>query len=116
LERSSTVYALVSLWQMPEEPWNELRPAIEGGIGMLIGRTPGVIDGYWTYEPANSKAIAFILLETADHAYDLRNALEGHMEMSEQGGIDLELIRVQEIVAHLAVEGRSIDPAWSGAT
>ena len=37
----------------------------------------------------------------AEHAHDLKNAIESHMDSREHTKVQLELIRVQEIVAHM---------------
>ena len=93
------MYALVSLWQMPDQPRNRLLDEIEERIAALMAPVHGVLDAYWTYEPTNGKSVAFILLETADQAYDLRNAFERRIESTDAPRIELEMIRVQEIVA-----------------
>jgi hypothetical protein len=95
------VHALVSLWQWTEIPGDELPPELERSIASLVRQSPGYAEGYWTYERANGKSIGFVLLETAEQAHDLKNAIESHMEVQGQRGIRLEMIRVQEIVTHL---------------
>jgi hypothetical protein len=100
------LYALISLWQMPEEPEGRLQPLIGGSAASVIDSSPGVIEGYWTFEPSNGKSVGLVLLETASQAYDLRNALEHLMEERNEGGFELELIRVQEVVARLGSERR----------
>jgi hypothetical protein len=101
MERRQTVYALLALWQLPEEPWDHLLPQLEAGLTPLISGAAGVVEGYWTYEPANGKSVALVLLETADHAYDLRNTLERHMESGREPAIELEMLRVQRVMARL---------------
>lgn len=105
------MYLLISLWQMPEEPWGRLQPLMEGGIVSEIDRAPGVIEGYWTFEPFNGKSIGLVLLHTADQAYDLRNALEHLMEEQLEEGVELEMIRVQEVMVSLTSESNSAGQA-----
>jgi hypothetical protein len=80
---------------------DEPPPKLEQPIVSLIRESPGFVEGYWTYESANGKSVGFCLLETAEHAHDLRNTIETHMEGRDHVGLELEMIRVQEIVAHV---------------
>jgi hypothetical protein len=95
------VHALVSWWQLPENHANRSLPELEPLIVALVRRAPGFIDGYWTFERVNCKSVGFTLLDTAEHAHDLRNAIESHVDSREQATVQLEMIRVQEIVAHM---------------
>jgi hypothetical protein len=108
------MYALVTLWQLPEAPFDGLPPQPEQAIVSLFRQSPGFVEGYWTYERANGKSIGFILLETADHAHDLKNALESRMEGQDNLGVQLEMIRVQEIVAYVPADGASVATATTG--
>ena len=99
------MYALVSLWQLPNVPWDELLPQVDQEIVTFARQAPGVVAGYWTYERTTSKSVGFILLETAEQAHDLKSAIESHMERQDHPGIQLEMVRVQEIVNQLSAPG-----------
>jgi hypothetical protein len=111
--RRQTMYALVSWWQLPETRSRESLPELEPAIVPLVRESPGFVESYWTYERSNGKSVGFTLLDTPEHAHDLKNAIECHMESREHPAALLEMIRVQEIVAHVparrgpADEGRS---------
>lgn len=98
------MYALVSLWQLIQAHDDALLPQLEHPIGPLVRRSPGVVESYWTYEHANGKSVGFTLLDSAEHAHDLRNALESQMEAQDHLSIHLEMTRVQEVVAHVPAE------------
>lgn len=102
------MHALVSWWQLPEtcrggSPLDFDPPMVD-----LIRESPGFMESYWTYERSNGKSVGFTLLDTAEHAHDLRNAIESHVERHIEGNVQprirLEMIRVHEITAHTAVE------------
>jgi hypothetical protein len=95
------MYALVSWWQLPETGCGDSLPQLEPAIVPLLRESPGFVEGYWTYERSNGKSVGFTLLDTAEHAHDLKNAIETHMESQERPAAQLEMIRVQEIVTHL---------------
>lgn len=101
------MYAVVSLWQLLEAHDDGTLPQLEHPIGPLVRRCPGYLQSYWTYEHANGKSVGFTLLDTAEHAQDLKHALKRHMEARDYSGIHLEMIRVQEIVAYVLAEARS---------
>jgi len=92
------VYALVTLWQLAELPAGDRPPEPEGSVVSMVRSSPGFIEGFWTFERGNGKSFGFIILETADHARDLKNAIEYRMETERTDGLQLEMIRVQEIV------------------
>jgi hypothetical protein len=101
------MFALVSLWQLPEASLDQPLPELEQRSVALVMHSPGVIEGFWTYERANGKSVGFTLLDTAEHARDLKNAIESHVEAQDHLGVQLEMIRVQEIVIRLAAESAS---------
>jgi hypothetical protein len=77
--RRRRMYALVSLWQLPDGPWDELQPQVDQEILSFARQAPGVVAGYWTYERTTSKSVGFILLKTAEQAHYLKSAIESHM-------------------------------------
>ena len=95
------MHAVLSWWQLPEVRRDESVLKLEPSIEMLVERSPGFIEGYWTHERTRGKSVGFSLLDTAEHAHDLRNAVETHMESREHSAVQLEMIRVQEIIAHV---------------
>lgn len=98
------MYALVSLWQLPEVPWDELQPQLDQEIVSFARQSPGVVAGYWTYERTNGKSVGFVLLETAEQAHDLKNAIERYIEEQDHSSIHLEMLRVQAIVKQVSPE------------
>ncbi|MGI8826619.1 MAG: hypothetical protein ACR2JC_13405 [Chloroflexota bacterium] len=94
------MYALVSLWQLSDAYSGELMLQLEHPIVPFVRQSPGFVEGYWTHERSNGKSFGFMLLDAAEHAYDLKDAIESHMEGQDHPRAQLEMIRVQEIVAH----------------
>jgi hypothetical protein len=102
------------MWQLPEAPFDGLPPQLEQAIVSLVRQSPGFVESYWTCERANGKSIGFMLLETADHAHDLKNAIESRMEGQDSLSVHLEMIRVQEILAYVPADGASVATARTG--
>ena len=96
-----SVHALVSWWQLPRRHSRESVIELEPAIVPLALRSPGFVEAFWTYEPSNGKSVGFMLLRTAENARNLRDSIESHMEACDHSLVRLEMIRIQEIVAHL---------------
>jgi hypothetical protein len=92
------MFALVSLWQLPDTPRGAPDPPLHLPGAPLVRESPGYLEGYWTYERGNGKCVGFALLDSAQHAHDLRDAIESFMENQEHPAIQLEIIRVHEIM------------------
>jgi hypothetical protein len=103
------MYALVSWWQLPEGGHDEPMLEREPTIIPLVRDFPGFVESYWTYERSNAKSVGFTLIDTAEHAHDLKNAIETLMETQDQTTIRLEMIRVQEILSHVIVRPTKVD-------
>ncbi len=99
------MHALVSLWQLDEARFDELMEQLKQRIIPFVRQSPGFVEGYWTYDHANGKSGGFTVLDTADCALDLKNTVESQAETQSDPGVQLEMIRVQEIVAHVQAEG-----------
>jgi hypothetical protein len=86
----------------------------------LIRESPGFVESYWTYEHSNGKSMGFTLLDTSEHAHDLRNAVESriedHMEWDQPPRFQLEMIRVQEITAYMTLKQLNVEPAQTVGT
>jgi hypothetical protein len=91
------MYALVTLWQLSEGPPEEALPE---AVIRRARRAPGFIADFWTHERGNGKSFGIMVLDSADHAYELRFALEGDVEGEQHHGARLEMSRVQRIVLH----------------
>ncbi len=91
-------YALFSWWQLPGSARDKSLAVLLPEIVPLIRGAGGFLEGFWTYEPSNGKSVGFMLLDTAESAYELRNGIERHMEGQEGSAVRLEMIRVQEVV------------------
>ncbi len=94
------MYALVGMWQWRDVD-GELSRQPHQGLTALLRESPGFAGGFWTYERANGKSIGFLLLDSADHAHDLKNAIESHMEGEDSPGLRLEMLRVQEVMTQV---------------
>lgn len=91
------MYALVSLWQLPE---GDADGRLPGPAVHQATQAPGFVVGFWTYERANGKAFGFMLLDSIDHAQDLRIAMELDADAHGGKGAQLEMVRVQELILH----------------
>lgn len=100
-DQGGDLFALVSWWQLPDDTEHQSVIELAPSIGPIARRAPGFREGYWTYEPQNGKSVGFMLVDSAEDAYDLRNALENHMEAQDDPAVQLEMIRVQEVVARV---------------
>ena len=98
------MYALVSLCQLDETRPAESRARLERGVVLFVRQSPGFVGGFWTYERATGKSIGFALFDSVDHARDLRDVLERYIATQHEWAIQLEMNRVQEIVAHEPAE------------
>lgn len=98
------MYALVSLCQLDETRPAESRARLERGVAVFVRQSPGFVGGFWTYERATGKSIGFTIFDSVDHARDLRDALDLYLAAQHQSAIQLEMNRVQEIVAHELAE------------
>ena len=90
------MYALVTWWQLAELAEHKPSPP---AVSHLVENSAGLLKAYWTYDRASGKSFGFTLLDSAEHALDLRNAIESHMESHRDSTERLELARVQEILS-----------------
>ena len=95
------MYAIVSWWQLPENSVDVSLVELEPEIVPLARQASGFLESFWTYEPSNCKSVGFMLMDTAEGAHDLKNAIESHMETRDHPAVRLEMIRVQKIVTHV---------------
>lgn len=98
------MYALVSLWQLDDARYEEQQAGLRERIIPFVRQSPGFVEGYWTYNRSNGKSAGFTVLDTAEHAHDLKNAVESQAEDQHDAGVQLELIWIQEIMAHVKGE------------
>jgi hypothetical protein len=108
------MYALVSLWQLPEAPYDEPQSPLDHRIVRFAQQAPGFVEGYWSYERVNGKSVGFILVDTAEHARALRDAMENRMDEDDHPSIRLEMIRVQEVMTHVSADGIAADDVRTG--
>ena len=102
------MYALVTLWHVPDARSDRPWPDHGQSCMPLFQESPGLIDGYWTFEHSNGKSFGFTLFDTAEHAHELKRAIENFVEEKEEPKVQLEMIRVQEIVARVPARSASI--------
>ncbi len=95
------MYAVVGIWQRDEQQSDAQLQVLREQIVPNVGRSPGFVAGYWTYDHSTGKDHTMIVLDSEEAALAFKAGVEGKSQNQAALGLTVELLTVVEVLASL---------------
>lgn len=100
------MYALVTVWTIPEGRREELLRGLNGQVVPRISKLPGFVAGYWNRDPVTRKAHGLTVFDNEVEARRLKEYIQGDAKNAAQAGMTCDSLAIVEVLAS-ATAGRS---------
>ncbi len=92
-------HATLATFTMDPSREEEQRFVLDHVIVPGVTASPGFVSGHWTFDRAASQSLVLLTFESAEHAEAMVVNVRGNAENQRAAGIELESIRVLEVIA-----------------
>lgn len=98
---SKSMYAVVGVWNMEANRWEEQQRELHAQIVPMVSQSPGFVAGYWMGDRATSKTYVTIVLEGEEAAQRFKAFVESDELRAnrDQFGVSNESLIVVEVFA-----------------